>query len=109
MADFTVTAGADGQQGPTAFSLTINNTATGPDRFEDRHSGDAGGERQPRKSTAMDGSNDVVFTLSIDGTGMVTMTDLRGVQEDALTNTPTRRRHHAGLRAGVGDGDGDRQ
>ena len=36
-----------------------------------------------------DANGDVVFTLSIDATGQVTMTELRGVHEDAATTTPT--------------------
>ena len=60
----------------------------------------------------MDGSNDVVFTLSINGTGVVTMTDLRGVHEDAAdaTRRTTRITLASGLvsvTATVTDNDGD--
>src|SRR5579884_224368 len=77
---FTVTPGADGLSGSTAYSLTINNSATG---LIDSKTGTAVTlySVDATHIEARDAGGDVVFTLSVDSSGVVTLTELRGVHE----------------------------
>ena len=106
---FFVNAGVDGEKSLT-YALTLNNAATGlidslTGTAVTLHSVDA------THIQALDGNNDMVFTLTVDSGGVVTLTDLRGVHEDALSNTPndsiTLPAGLVSLSATVTDGDGD--
>ncbi|PWJ94125.1 putative secreted protein (type I secretion substrate) [Mesorhizobium loti] len=77
---FTVTPGADGQSGSTAYSLTITNPDTG---LIDSKTGLAvvlvlNGSTVEAHAGA---GGPLVFTIAVDATGHVTMTELRGVHE----------------------------
>ncbi len=106
---FFVNAGVDGEKSLT-YALTLNNAATGlidslTGTAVTLHSVDA------THIQALDGNNDMVFTLTVDSGGVVTLTDLRGVHEDALSNTSndsiTLPTGLVSLSATVTDGDGD--
>jgi hypothetical protein len=80
---FSVSGGG----GTTTYALTINNPNTG---LIDSMTGTAVTlvQNGAQEVDGKDGSGDVVFTLKVDSSGNVTMTDLRGVHEDGAANTP---------------------
>src|SRR5260370_82815 len=83
-ADFTVVAGADGQKGATAYSLTLSNglSSEATTLVDSKTSGAVHLEQtSATEIDAKDAAGDTVFTLTVDGNGKVTMTDLRGVHE----------------------------
>src|SRR5882724_1751993 len=84
-ADFTVNGGADGQLGATAYSLTLNGGASSlATTLVDSKTGGAVTLVQVSTTEidAKDTANDVVFKLTVDSSsGIVTLTDLRGVHE----------------------------
>ena len=111
---FNVTPGADGLNGSTVYSLTLNGTSTG---LTDSKTGTAVTLVQVDAThiNAVDGAgtHDVVFTLSLDSsTGVVTMTELRGVEQSTGSNPDTSEgitlaSGLVSLTATVTDNDGD--
>jgi hypothetical protein len=80
---FSVIAGADGQLGNTAFSLTIGNATT---NLVDSKTGQTvllatNGTSEVDGYVMIGGVQTNVFTLTVDATGHVTFTELRGVKE----------------------------
>src|SRR5260370_330523 len=83
-ADFTVVAGADGQKGATAYSLTLSNglSSEATTLVDSKTSGAVHLEQtSATEIDAKDAAGDTALTLTVDGNGKVTMTDLRGVHE----------------------------
>ncbi|TPJ79291.1 DUF5801 repeats-in-toxin domain-containing protein, partial [Mesorhizobium sp. B2-6-2] len=82
-ANFAVIAGADGQSGSLAYSLTIGNTTT---NLVDAKTGQTvllaqNGSGEVDGYVMIGGVQTNVFTLTVDASGHVTMTELRGVKE----------------------------
>ncbi|RWM06559.1 MAG: type I secretion C-terminal target domain-containing protein, partial [Mesorhizobium sp.] len=82
-ANFAVIAGADGQSGSVAYSLTIGNTTT---NLVDAKTGQTvmlaqNGAGEVDGYVTINGVQTNVFTLTVDASGHVTMTELRGVKE----------------------------
>ncbi|OBQ62599.1 hypothetical protein A8146_15855 [Mesorhizobium loti] len=111
-ANFVVTPGADGQSGSTAYSLTINNSTTTlvdsltgtPVTLVQNGAGEVDGK---------DGLGHTVFTLTVDATGKVTMTELRGVHQGSGETPDTSEGTLLGtglvsVTATVTDNDGDK-
>ncbi|WP_292593349.1 DUF5801 repeats-in-toxin domain-containing protein, partial [Mesorhizobium sp.] len=78
-ANFAVIAGADGQSGSVAYSLTIGNTTT---NLVDAKTGQTvmlaqNGAGEVDGYVTINGVQTNVFTLTVDASGHVTMTELR--------------------------------
>ncbi|TPI18660.1 hypothetical protein FJW08_32240, partial [Mesorhizobium sp. B3-2-1] len=114
-ANFAVTPGADGQSGSTAYSLTINNSTT---TLVDSLTGQtvhlvANGAGEVDGYVTISGVQTNVFTLTVDATGKVTMTELRGVHEGSGETPDTSEGTLLGtglvsVTATVTDNDGDK-
>ena len=115
-ADFTVVAGADGQNGATAYTLTLNNgLSSEATTLIDSKTGGAVTLVQisPTEVDARDAASDTVFTLTVNAAGQVTMTDLRGVHEGSgetpdISEFLTLASGLVSVTATVTDNDGDK-
>ncbi len=115
--DFTVNGGADGQLGTTAYSLTLNGGASSlATTLVDSKTGGAVTlvQNGTTEIDAKDAANDVVFKLTVDSSsGIVTLTDLRGVHEGTTGESPdqseflTLASNLVSVTATVTDNDGD--